>query len=104
MNFVKKLIAILLVTLTVMSIAGCGKKISKTIIGTWYGENGTIVFKEDNTFISQWILNGEYEINENEITITSMVDSKKLIYDEDEEVLIYNDKPKFYKNKEDVPK
>lgn len=85
---------------------GCTKK-HNNLIGTWYGENNTnITLNEDGTFISDWILNGNYTVNEElkKVILNSSFDTKELEYDEENNLLILNETLKFFRTEEELNK
>jgi len=89
----------------ILIFQGCSKTENK-LIGTWYGENDlTITFNEDGTFISDWILNGRYTVNEGEkITLNASFDTKELEYDKENNLLISNGSLKFFRTEEELNK
>lgn len=85
---------------------GCTKK-HNNLIGTWYGENNTnITLNEDGTFISDWILNGNYTVNEElkKVILNSSFDTRELEYDEENNLLIFNETLKFFRTEEELNK
>lgn len=71
----KKAHILVLLCITIFSIlfAGCGKKIEKELIGTWYSTKpDTIVIKENGKYTSDWITSG--------LESNYTVEGKKIIF------------------------
>lgn len=99
----KRTLGIITILLVMLIFQGCSKK-NNELIGTWYGENNTnITLNEDGTFISDWILNGKYSLDENSrVILKSNIETKELEYDKENDVLIASDRLKFYRNESDL--
>lgn len=85
-------------------LQGCSKE--NKFLGTWYSEGSSeITFNKDGTFQSDWILDGQYQIKDDKVVISSNVDTQELEYKKtDENETLVSGTKVYYRTKEELEK